>query len=133
MNNLNKKYFSYFKKLKQTSGLFALILFTFFAGFASSYGLLSENSKIICVHQVKASIPKPFIKSFTLLQNFDKSPINSIKKLSQGPANNHFLNELFLYFAEPVIACKDFSIIQCSYYFLRMNVLKSQSHPPTLF
>lgn len=132
MRQFNLRHLFNFTNFKQTSVLLTLFIFTIFAGFTFSISYQGDISKNACAHQIKASKTKPYSKSFTLVRLYIKPPINSIKKLNHGIANSHTLNEIIFHFLNPIISSKDFSIDQCSYSFLRLNVLKSQAHPPTL-
>jgi len=75
----------------------------------------------------------PFNKSLAPIRHFVKNPVNSIKKVTQGPLTNILLNEILLPYLPILNSCRDFSISHCSYFFLRLNILRSQAHPPTLF
>lgn len=134
-NNIFKKIF-YIKLLASTYKVFLPLVFV--ALFFSFSLTADKNPDEFCVQSVKehadilkSPLSKPSSQSMTPICESVKIPIRSTKTVHEDLLPTQQFGEIACTFDLPASLSAYFSIQQCSYHFLRLNILQSQAHPPT--
>lgn len=127
-----------FAKTKKTLVSFPLFLIIFLTSLTLTHNCQATESSAILetpasLYTIKF-IQQPAEKTLKPLDVLSKSPINSISLTKLLLARS--ISDVLLHSPGEYDQIKEtsnlFYLLHCSYFYLRLNVLQSQSHPPTI-